>query len=78
MSTILPKKDKKDNQIKFLFIDNLDANKPTYNIYEVFFSKAVNILQFRILESDSNPHVKYKSMLSKTKKDIFYNFESFG
>ena len=50
MSTILPKKDKEDNQVKLLFMDNLDSNKPTYNIYEVFFSKAVNILQFLILK----------------------------
>ena len=78
MSTILPKKDKKDNAIKLLFMDNLDSNKPTYNVYEVFFSKAVNIQQFRILKPDSNPHAKYKSMISKTQKDIIYNFEIFG
>ena len=78
MSTILPKKDKKDNPIKLLFMDNLDSNKPTYNVYEVFFSKAVNIQQFRILKPDSNPHAKYKSMNSKTQKDIIYNFEIFG
>ena len=69
---------KKDNQTKLLFFDNLDSNKPTYNIVEVFFIKAVNIQQFRILKPDSNPHAKYKSMLSKTQKDIIYNFEIFG
>ena len=69
---------KKDNQTKLLFFDNLDSGKPTYNVVEVFFSKAVNIQQFRILKPDSNPHAKYKSMLSKTQKDIIYNFEIFG
>ena len=70
-------KDKKQD-LKLLFFDNLDSNKPTYNIVEVFFSKAVNIQQFRILKPDSNPHAKYKSMKSKTQKDIIYNFEIFG
>ena len=70
-------KDKKQ-ELKLLFFDNLDSNKPTYNIVEVFFNKAVNIQQFRILKPDSNPHAKYKSMKSKTQKDIIYNFEIFG
>ena len=68
----------KGKDLKLLFFDNLDSNKPTYNIVEVFFNKAVNIHQFRILKPDSNPHAKYKSMMSKTQKDIIYNFEIFG
>ena len=71
-------KDKQKQELKLLFFDNLDSNKPTYNIVEVFFNKAVNIQQFRILKPDSNPHAKYKSMKSKTQKDIIYNFEIFG
>ena len=71
-------KDKQKQELKLLFFDNLEANKPTYNIFEVFFNKAVNIQQFRILKPDSNPHAKYKSMKSKTQKDIIYNFEIFG
>ena len=78
MSNTVLKKDKKDNPTKLLFFDNLDSTKPTYNVFEVFFLKAVNIQQFRILKQDSNPHAKYKSMLSKTQKDIIYNFEIFG
>ena len=78
MSNTSIKKDKKGNQTKLLFFDNLDSTKPTYNVVEVFFSKAVNIQQFRILKPDSNPHAKYKSMVSKTQKDIIYNFEIFG
>ena len=77
MSSIQPQM-KKDNQTKLLFLDNLESNKPTYNVTEIFFSKAVNIQQFRILKQDSNPHAKYKSMPSKTQKDIIYNFEIFG
>ena len=50
----------KGKDLKLLFFDNLDSNKPTYNIVEVFFNKAVNIHQFRILKPDSNPHAKYK------------------
>ena len=71
-------KDKKNQELKLLFFDTLDSNKPTYNIVEVFFNKAVNIQQFRILKPDSNPHANYKSMKSKTQKDIIYNFEIFG
>ena len=77
MSSILPQ-NKKENPTKLLFFDNLESNKPTYNVTEIFFSKAVNIQQFRILKPDSNPHAKYKSMVSKTQKDIIYNFEIFG
>ena len=69
---------KKENPTKLLFIDNLESNKPSYNVVEVFFSKVVNIQQIRILKQDSNPHAKYKSMVSKTQKDIIYNFEIFG
>ena len=71
-------KDKQKQELKLLFFDTLDSNKPVYNIVEVFFNKAVNIQQFRILKPDSNPHAKYKSMKSKTQKDIIYNFEIFG
>ena len=71
-------KEKQKQELKLLFFDNLESNKPSYNIVEVFFSKAVNIMQFRILKPDSNPHAKYKSMKSKTQKDIIYNFEIFG
>ena len=78
MSNSNLKNEKKGNQTKLLFFDNLDSTKPTYNVVEVFFSKAVNIQQFRILKPDSNPHAKYKSMISKTQKDIIYNFEIFG
>ena len=74
MSNSNLKNEKKGNQTKLLFFDNLDSTKPTYNVVEVFFSKAVNIQQFRILKPDSNPHAKYKSMISKTQKDIIYNF----
>ena len=77
MSSILPQ-NKKENPTKLLFFDNLESNKPTYNVTEIFFSKAVNIQQFRILKPESNPHAKYKSMVSKTQKDIIYNFEIFG
>ena len=77
MSMILPQ-NKKENPTKLLFFDNLESNKPTYNVTEIFFSKGVNIQQFRILKQDSNPHAKYKSMPSKTQKDIIYNFEIFG
>ena len=78
MSNTDPVKDKKYSQTKLLFFDNLDSGKPTYNVVEVFFSKAVNIQQIRILKPDSNPHAKHKSMVSKTQKDIIYNFEIFG
>ena len=71
-------KEKQKQELKLLFFDTLDSNKPVYNIVEVFFNKAVNIQQFRILKPDSNPHAKYKSMKSKTQKDIIYNFEIFG
>ena len=71
-------KEKPKQELKLLFFDNLDSTKPTYNIVEVFFKKVVNIQQFRILKPDSNPHAKYKSMKSKTQKDIIYNFEIFG
>ena len=68
----------KDNSTKLLFFDNFTYNKPQYNVEEIFFSKAVNIQQFRILKFDSNPHAKYKSMPSVTQKDIIFNFEIFG
>ena len=69
---------KKDNSIKLLFFDNLDSPKSNYNVFEIFFKKAVNIKLFRILKPDSNPHAKYKSVMSKTQKDIIYNFDIFG
>ncbi len=69
---------KKDNSIKLLFFDNLESPKSNYNVFEIFFKKAVNIKLFRILKPDSNPHAKYKSVMSKTQKDIIYNFDIFG
>ena len=78
MSITPIRKDKKDNPTKLLFLDNLDSGKPTYNVFEIFFNKAVNIQQFCILKQNENPHAKYKSMPSKTQKDIIYNFEIFG
>lgn len=51
-----------EENTKLLFFEHFISPKLQYNIEEIFFSKAIMLQQIRILKTDSNPHMKIKSM----------------
>jgi hypothetical protein len=50
-----------EENTKLLFFENYKNDKSQYTVEEIFFSKAINLQQIRILKTDSNPHPKIKS-----------------
>jgi hypothetical protein len=50
-----------EENTRLIFYENFKNDRTQYTVEEIFFSRAINLHQIRILRTDSNPHPKIKS-----------------